>query len=230
MEAVKDDLLMTFFAKSTCRIEDGDSAELIFSGYGKAEQYPSLINVIVYEGIDNKVNYHYKENDVIRISDEHPVAYCPFAQKDISRSLIRGCHRSFSTPLLNELRSMFNPFDNRFIQVEGVDDMEVLNFCNNLKTDDLDKILINSVNRLLDVNLRRLEKNLKDYDVREMADLAESVVDLTGFHRILTFEQESVGGPVDVAVITKNDGFTWLSRKSWYHHKDVNGMYGSMGI
>ena len=34
----------------------------------------------------------------------------------------------------------------------------------------------------------------------------------------------------DVAVITKNDGFTWLSRKSWYHHKDVDGMYGSMGI
>lgn len=34
----------------------------------------------------------------------------------------------------------------------------------------------------------------------------------------------------DVGVITKNDGFTWLSRKSWYHHKDVNGMYGSMGI
>ncbi|WP_170935006.1 hypothetical protein [Prevotella sp. P3-122] len=40
---------------------------------------------------------------------------------------------------------------------------------------------------------------------------------------------EGVGGPVDVAVITKNDGFTWLSRKSWYHHKDVNGMYGYMG-
>lgn len=125
---------------------------------------------------------------------------------------------------------MFNPCGNSFLQVEGVDDMELWNLRNSIKTDDLDKIVINPVNRLLDVNLKRLKKNLKDYDVRAMAELAESVINLTGFQRILTFEQEGVGGPVDVAGITKNDGFTWLRRKSWYHNKDVNDMYGSMGI
>jgi hypothetical protein len=63
-----------------------------------------------------------------------------------------------------------------------------------------------------------------------MAALAESLIDLTGFHRILTFQQEGVGGPVDVAVISKNDGFVWLNRKSWYHHKDVGGRYGKLGV
>ena len=30
--------------------------------------------------------------------------------------------------------------------------------------------------------------------------------------------------------ICKTDGFTWLNRKSWYHHKDVGGRYGKLGV
>ena len=55
-----------------------------------------------------------------------------------------------------------------------------------------------------------------------MAALADSLIDLTGFQRILTFSQEGVGGTVDLAVISKADGFTWIRRKNWYH-KD-NGL------
>jgi hypothetical protein len=46
----------------------------------------------------------------------------------------------------------------------------------------------------------------------------------------MTFSPEGVGGPIDLAVITKNEGFTWLNRKSWYHHKDVGGQYGKFGV
>lgn len=44
-----------------------------------------------------------------------------------------------------------------------------------------------------------------------MAALAENLINLTGFHHILNFDAEEVGGLGDVAVISKNDGFTWLS-------------------
>jgi hypothetical protein len=30
--------------------------------------------------------------------------------------------------------------------------------------------------------------------------------------------------------INKTDGFTWLNRKSWYHHKDVGGQYVKLGV
>ena len=99
-----------------------------------------------------------------------------------------------------------------------------------VKTDDLSRNFFRKINRLLDNNLHQLEKALEDYDLQSIAALAESLIDLTGFHRILTFQQEGVGGPVDVAVISKNDGFTWLNRKSWYHHKDVGGRYGKLGV
>ena len=99
-----------------------------------------------------------------------------------------------------------------------------------VKTDDLCRHFFRQMKHLLDRNLYQWEKALEDYDLQSMAALAESLVDLTGFHRILTFQQERVGGPVDVAVISKNDGFTWLNRKSWYHHKDVGGRYGKLGV
>ena len=113
------------------------------------------------------------------------------------------------------------------------DNINFLDFSEKLqevKADDLSRNVFRQVNRLLDNNQRQWEKALENYDLQSMAALAESLIDLTGFHRILTFQQEGVGGPVDVAVISKNDGFTWLNRKSWYHHKDVGGQYGKLGV
>ena len=57
-------------------------------------------------------------------------------------------------------------------------------------------------------------KKLEFYNFKAMAALAESLIDLTGFQRILNFDPEEVGILIDVAVISKNDGFTWISRKS----------------
>ena len=39
------------------------------------------------------------------------------------------------------------------------------------------------------------------------AAMAESLVNLTSFKRRITAEMETVGGPIDVAVISKGDGF-----------------------
>ena len=109
-------------------------------------------------------------------------------------------------------------------------DSEMLAMLSEVKVSDLRDRITKDINRQRKKNQQEWEEQLENYDLKAMAVLAESLIDLTGFQRILTFQQEGVGGPVDVAVITKNDGFSWLSRKSWYHHKDVNGQYGSLGI
>ena len=46
--------------------------------------------------------------------------------------------------------------------------------------------------------------------------MAESLVNLTKFRRRVTPERETVGGPIDVAVITKGDGFVWIRRKHYF--------------
>jgi hypothetical protein len=50
----------------------------------------------------------------------------------------------------------------------------------------------------------------------ELAEMAEAFVNLTKFRRRITPELETVSGPIDVAVITKGDGFVWIKRKHYF--------------
>jgi hypothetical protein len=50
----------------------------------------------------------------------------------------------------------------------------------------------------------------------ELALMAESLVNLTSFKRKLTVGAETVAGPIDVAVISKGDGFIWIKRKHYF--------------
>src|SRR5262249_16025696 len=50
----------------------------------------------------------------------------------------------------------------------------------------------------------------------ELAELAESLVHLTSLKRRVALETETVGGPIDVAIISKGDGFIWIKRKHYF--------------
>ena len=236
IDSLKDDLESTLMTRLTTRQDkDADSAELVFTGFGSEQEYPSLVSTVVFEGFDNRVNYHIRPEDIICISDDHPVAICPFAQKDVIKSLLCGLHVGYSRIIANEIRNFYiwnDIFDNNKDdkEFEDFNYMEFQMMLHDVKIDDLYKKFENANARYLDKKQRMWEKNLEDYDLLAMAALAQSLIDLTGFHRILTFSEEGVGGPVDLAVITKNEGFTWLSRKSWYHHKDIGGQYGVLGV
>ena len=57
----------------------------------------------------------------------------------------------------------------------------------------------------------------------ELAHMAETLVNLTSFRKKLSMDaySQSVGGPIDVALITKGDGFIWIRRKH-YFSSDIN--------
>ena len=59
--------------------------------------------------------------------------------------------------------------------------------------------------------------------------LAENLIKATELRKKIMNEAEEVGGLIDLAVITKNDGFQWLNRKSWYD-PSRGGQYGRFGI
>ncbi len=61
----------------------------------------------------------------------------------------------------------------------------------------------------------------------DLAEMAESLIYLTYLKRRITFAEESVGGPVDVALISRGDGFIWMKRKHYFkpelnHHFFAN--------
>ena len=234
MAALREPLEKTLMTRlTTRRYDDDDSAELVFAGYGEKQEYPSLVSTVVCEGFDGRVNYHVHPNDVICISDDRPVAICPFAQADVIYAILRGIHRSFQGEFAEILDKNLDAWQNDIFNIPGTEDFNLMEFTDKLAEVDTYVIkdrFYTQANRYLASNQRQWEKALEDYDLQSMAALAESLIDLTGFHRILTFQQEGVGGTVDLAVINKTDGFTWLNRKSWYHHKDVGGRYGKLGV
>ena len=51
-----------------------------------------------------------------------------------------------------------------------------------------------------------------------MRIIAEVLINLTSLRRRVSSDQETVSGPVDVAVISKGDGAVWIERK---HYLDL---------
>jgi hypothetical protein len=61
----------------------------------------------------------------------------------------------------------------------------------------------------------------------ELATLAESMVNLTSLRRKVSAGIETVGGPVDVAMISRGEGLIWIKRKHYFqpelnHHFFAN--------
>jgi hypothetical protein len=58
----------------------------------------------------------------------------------------------------------------------------------------------------------------------EMTAMAEAFVELTSMRRKVDSNLQTVGGPVDVAFISKGDGFVWKKRKLYFDGA-LNGDY-----
>ncbi len=50
----------------------------------------------------------------------------------------------------------------------------------------------------------------------ELAEMAESLVNLTSLKMRMSNDKETVGGPIDVAIISKGDGLVWTKRKHYF--------------
>lgn len=58
----------------------------------------------------------------------------------------------------------------------------------------------------------------------ELAAMAESLVSLTILKRRVSMTAETVGGAIDVALISKGDGLIWIRRKH-YFDKNLNAQF-----
>ena len=228
---IKELFIEGFLSYMTYGYEDGNT-HLIFSGYGCDEDFPVMIRVMVSHGFDNRVCYHINPEDIHTISDANPVAICPYAQTDIMDALLTGVEPYFFRKACNSSDMMFQEIKSQLsidcMTVEESEEIDAL--LNKVKSSDLTRQFKQYGKRIQEEERHQWLKALTNYSVQDMAHLAENLIAMTSFERHMTFSEEGVGGPIDLAVITKNNGFTWLNRKSWYHHKDVGGRYGKFGV
>lgn len=187
---------------------------LIFTGYGKKELFPRLLSVEVSISIHDQLRYRYDTANDAEVSNNEHAFIRPFAQTDVINTILQGI-----SPQLEQISSdVFRNFIISFIDQIGAiipeDTAEQLNKLDVNKYVQAYKEKLNEV--IKEKYVRPLMDAVSQLSKEDLAEMVESLVYLTYLKKRFTMAEESVGGPVDVAVITKGDGFIWIKRKHYF--------------
>ena len=79
-----------------------------------------------------------------------------------------------------------------------------------------------------------IEAAVEALTITELAQVASTLVSLSSFQQQMSLGRQTVGGPVDVAVISKGDGFIWIDRKQYFrpelNNQFFQNYYGDGGL
>jgi len=198
----------------------GQWTGLIFAGFGQKEIYPSCLPIQVGEVFDNRIRYSIDKSNIAVIGKTTNAAIMPFAQRDVIDTILSGIDGSLESTIYESFDSFLIKFLN--ILKNNISD-------NNIKKKiteiDIKKIIKDFANNFQitkkEKHINPLMASISTLSKEDLAELAESLIYLTYLKRRMSFSEESVGGPIDVAIITKGDGFVWIKRKH-YFDKELN--------
>lgn len=190
---------------------------LFVAGYGSNDFFPSFEHCRVYGLILGILIYDYENGEKISLDVSARVR--GFAQTDMVNTFLFGIGDDLWAETLTQAARALQAFDNE-IQAgfpnlpdrSSVRQTHVTNFKDNL--------LSASVN----LHLTPLQQAAARLAPDEMASLAETLVSLESLKERVTKPSEQVGGPVDVAVLTRSEGLVWVKRKH-YFPSDLNARF-----
>lgn len=172
-----------------------------FAGFGATELFPSSVLVLLWEKMGDRIKY--SRGDTLRIGNGEPAArIVPYAQIKVEQTIVRGIH-----PDIRNL--IFNSFNDILGLIGGT----IPGFDAKVYTDLFEKQIDDYIQTK---HTGPLMDTIVNLDKEDMADMAESIVYLTSLMKRVSPEEETVGGPVDVAVLSKGDGFIWMKRKHYF--------------
>lgn len=191
---------------------------VIVAGYGRDEIFPTLISFEIFGSVGGQLRF-FRTNHVDIDREGTRAKVIPFAQKemvdrflyglddDIQRRISDFCRQSI--PRIRELTiaQLDMPED----ELRGIEsDMKAAEeaFLDALREETFDTIRQQSEEAIEDM-VEFMPKS-------EMGKMAEALVNLTSIKRRVSRGVETVGGPIDVAVISQADGFVWVQRKHYF--------------
>ena len=205
----------------TLKIEEEKFVGLLFTGYGKDDPFPKYIHIRLSKIIGAKVKYtivdQYKENG------DNASIY-PVAQSDVISTFCGGISNNLSKyiPKIMDV-NVKNKLDKLPKEIFS---QEQINYLKQLFM-DTEIVIAKLINeKSINDEIKPLLTSIQLIQLPDMAFLAESLVNITSLKRMYSLNgmQQTVGGPTDVAVISKTEGFIWIKRKH-YFDKDINPDY-----
>jgi hypothetical protein len=202
---------------------------LVFAGFGVGELFPKL-EAFHSDGLVNGrvKRQQFRYVDIHRTGDGSGARIEAFAQKEMVERFLDGIDPDYE----DYLRSAMH---------EALGDMGKHVSTSFLKTSKkkrqvIEQTIVEAAEKYL-AEFEKKAKERKETNFRQkildmvnfmpksdLANMAESLINLTSTKRRVSAESETVGGPIDVAVISKYDGFVWIKRKH-YFEKELNPRY-----
>ncbi|MGN6225530.1 hypothetical protein [Pseudoxanthomonas sp.] len=203
----------------------GPSSGIVIAGYGDDELYPN-IRTLEFDGAVSgfaRLKKDLGRSETISPGD-NSAAIIAYAQEDMVMTFMEGMNPAVRTFIDSSLTSLFGALPDALMQGMGISEPSIRNslvqICDNIKQGFQESAERHRDQEHVSPVLHMVTALPKD----ELAAMAESLVNLTAFKRRVTGALETVGGPIDVCVISKSDGLVWVKRKH-YFPPELNQMY-----
>jgi hypothetical protein len=216
LTAKQRETLMQITLDSWYKRPSGGQTGVVIAGFGRDDMFPSLVAY----GIDGVLLNQpiFWPSHEVALDQNNPAVVVPFAQDDMIRLFVEGvtpAYEEFVESYFEEIITGLNEMVGSELPADAA--LQVIR-------DRLEKdrtTLIGSLAEKLAEKRRSLYVDpllsiVSSLPMNEIASLAESLVNLTSLRRRVSLDQEDVGGPIDVAVISRGDGLVWIKRKHYF--------------
>ena len=212
------------------------TAGVVVAGYGAQDVFPSVMEFRV-EGVFHDTLKFSRER-TSAVGSDVTSAIIPFAQSEMVHSFMEGVDPAYQEFIERAVRAVLDEYGSTLLDLIKQPTAatkslhQAISKVNEDVWNGLDEAMTNYRNaRFVDPVVDTVENLPKS----ELAAMAESLVNLTSFRQRVTPDTETVGGPIDVAVISRGDGFVWIKRKHYfdpelnhhffanYYREDTNG-------
>ena len=196
----------------------GVTTGIVIAGFGQDDLFPSY-SVIEVEGLVVGV---VKKRLVRRgaIGPDYPALIVSFAQGDMIYQFMQGIAPGYSEYLRTSMTSHLSSYTRLLLenleQYSDNDREALLERLEDVHPDIADSF----VEQVEHIGTEHYAREIVDVVAMlpkdQLGEMAEALVSLTSLKRRVSLQDETVGGPTDVALITKGDGLVWIKRKHYF--------------
>ena len=187
---------------------------LVIVGYGEGDLYPGLVNLEVYGFFAGKLLSLIRDSEQISETRANESIIKSFAQSSAVDSFTKGCSEDVYAHVENHHKNHSISAIRKYC--DGADFVFDESLAIKLVEIESAEFQRNWSFAVWDNHLKPMWGVLGGFSATELAELAETLVQLESIKEKVTRRTQSVGGPIDVAVITKSEGLVWIKRKLYF--------------
>lgn len=203
------------------RLSRTRSSGVVVAGFGEDELLPALVFVET-DGFIESLRFRLDETRIIRSVEDTSNSHCgvdsttaaiiPFAQREMVGMFMDGVDPEF-LDWLASIETLLFEFGEEVADATGQLDDRQRKALKEEAKQAATEFFNRAAQWMKEEHSDPILGIVEHLPKQELADMAEALVSITSLKRRVSPDQEDVGGPIDVAAISKGDGFQWAKGK-----------------